>query len=89
MKFNLTPGAKQIAKQDEYADQVKWQTSVPSIRTISAMALLSGLVPTVRFKGLDKLCPYIGLVPTTNSPSDNDRVGSITLTGNWTLRGVQ
>jgi len=79
---------RKIAKQEEYAKQVKCLTSIPGIGIISAMTLLSELESIFRFKSLDRLCSYIGLVPTTNSSSDTERVGSITPRSNRTLRGM-
>jgi len=79
---------RRIAKQEEYAQQVKWLTSIPGIGLISAITLLSELESVYRFKSLDKLCSYIGLVPTTNSSSDTERVGSITPRSNQYLRGM-
>ena len=79
---------RKIAKQEKYIEQIKWLTSIPGIGIISAMTLLSELESIIRFKSLDRLCSYVGLVPTTNSSSDNDRVGSITPRSNRILRGV-
>ncbi len=79
---------RKIAKQEGYTQQVKWLTSIPGIGIISAMTLLSELESILRFKTLDKLCSYIGLVPTTNSSSETERVGSITPRSNQILRGM-
>jgi transposase len=68
--------------------QVTWLTSIPGIGIISAMTLLSELESIIRFNSLDKLCSYIGLVPTTNSSSENERIGSITPRSNRALRGM-
>jgi len=79
---------RRIAKQEGYSQQVKWLTSIPGIGLITAMALLSELESIFRFGSLDKLCSYIGLVPTTNSSSDTERVGGITPRSNQYLRGI-
>lgn len=79
---------RRIAKQEEYVQQVKWLISIPGIGLISAMTLLSELESIFRFKSLDKLCSYIGLVPTTNSSSETERVGRITPRSNQNLRGM-
>jgi transposase len=79
---------REIAKQESYARQVKWPTGIPGIGLISAMTLLSELESIFRFKTLDQLCSYIGLVPTTNSSSETERVGSITPRSNQILRGM-
>jgi len=79
---------RRIAKQEGYSQQVQWLTGIPGIGLITAMTLLSELESILRFKSLDKLCSYIGLVPATNSSSDTERVGSITPRSNQYLRGI-
>ncbi len=77
---------RDLSKTDDYVQMVYYLTSVPGIGLITAMTLLSELENIYRFKSLDKLCSYIGLVPTTNSSSENERVGGITPRSNKALR---
>ncbi len=77
-----------IAGCTEYAKQVKQLASIPGVGLIVSMTLLSELESMARFKSLDNLCSYIGLVPTTSSTSDNERVGGITPRSNKPLRGI-
>lgn len=79
---------RQITKEGEYAKQAKLLMSIPGIGLISAMTLLSELGSILRFKNLDKLCSYIGLVPTTKSSSEQERIGGITPRSNKQLRSV-
>ncbi len=79
---------REIARSEEYAHRVNCLRSIPGIGLIVSMTLLSELGDTSRFNSLDKLCSYIGLVPTTNSSGDRDLAGSITSRSNKPLRGV-
>jgi transposase len=79
---------KEITKSVEYQHKVKLLTSIPGVGLIVAMTLISELESIERFKSLDKLCSYIGLVPTTRSSSDKERIGGITPRSNKPLRSV-
>jgi len=56
------------------------------IGPIVSITLLSELEEIKRFKNLDKLCSYIGLVPRTNSSGEKERAGRITPRSNKPLR---
>jgi transposase len=75
------------ASQDEkYKKAYILLTSIPGIGPVTAMTIISELENIGRFKSLDKLCSYIGLVPTTNSTGDNEKTGNVTPRANRTLR---
>ena len=79
---------RQIAKNEQYADTIRYLTSIPGIGLITAITLISELEDISRFSNLDKLCSYVGLVPTTNTSSDKERVGGITPRSNKPLRSI-
>lgn len=79
---------RQMTREGEYAKQAKLLMSIPGIGLISAMTLLSELGSILRFKNLDKLCSFVGLVPTTKSSSDQERIGGITPRSNKPLRSI-
>ena len=79
---------KRIAKTEQYATTIKYLTSIPGIGLIVAMTIISELEDILRFHSLDKFCSYIGLVPTTNSSSDNEKVGGVTPRSNKPLRSA-
>lgn len=61
--------------------------SVPGIGVKNALVLLSELgLDWKRFRTLDKLAAYCGLMPDTNSSGDTVRVGDLTRRGNGRLR---
>lgn len=79
---------RSIAKQEEYVQQVSSLTSVPGIGLISAMTFLSEIEDVKRFKNVDQLCSYVGLVPTTSSSDEKMKIGGITPRSNKSLRSV-
>lgn len=75
-----------ISKSSEYSSKLRLIRSVPGVGLVMAITLLSELENIMRFKSLDKLCCYIGLVPGTNSSGEIEKVGSITPRSNKALR---
>jgi transposase len=75
-----------IRKDSQYSSKLKLLLSIPGIGLIAAVTLLSELWNISRFNSLDKLCSYVGLIPTTNSTGDKDRTGLITPRSNKQLR---
>lgn len=79
---------REIAKNEAYAQRINYLRSIPGVGLVVSMTLLSELEGIDRFKSLDKLCAYIGLIPSTNSSGEKDRTGSITPRSNKPLRSV-
>ena len=77
---------KNIFKNSEYSKQLEVIQSIPGFGLIMAITLLSELEEFSRFTNLDKLCSYVGLVPTTDSSGDNEKTGPITSRSNKSLR---
>ncbi|MBN2167575.1 MAG: IS110 family transposase [Marinilabiliaceae bacterium] len=53
---------------------------------ITAILIILELEDVCRFKSLDQLCSYVGLIPSTSSSGDKDIVGEITSRGHSRLR---
>lgn len=77
---------KALSQTAYYADNVRWLCSIPGIATLTAMTLLTELEHITHYKNVYQLCSYIGVVPSTNSSSDKERVGGITPRGKKHLR---
>ena len=60
--------------------------SIPGIGIVNAMVIMSELQDINRFKTLDSLCCYAGIVPDTASTGENEKVRSITHRSNHYLR---
>ena len=79
---------RELEKAGQYCLKIKMLRSIPGIGLIVAVILLSELETVKRFKNLDRLCSFVGLVPRTNSSGENDKTGRITPRSNKPLRSA-
>lgn len=79
---------KIIETDSNYNSMVKNLRSIQGIGFVVALTILTEIVDIKRFKSLDCLCSFIGLIPTTNSSGDKDVTGRITKRSNKPLRDV-
>lgn len=84
--LQVTRQVLELSKTDTYNDPVTLLRSIPGIGLLTAMTILTELETINRFESFDKLCGFIGLIPSTHSSGDNDIVGDITPRGQNTLR---
>jgi len=85
---DITRSIRSLANTEEYRDNVRLLRSLPGISTLTAMTLLTELYDIRRFKNLDKLCSYIGLIPDTDCSGETERKTGITKRRNAHLRGI-
>lgn len=76
--LDVTREVRKLSRSKEYEQKVTLLRSIPGIGLITAMLLITELEDICRFRNLDQLCSYIGLVPSTNSSGDNETIGEIT-----------
>ena len=79
---------RQMEKDSEHSKPIALLRTVPGIGLITALTILTELNNIKRFKNIDRLCSYVGLVPRTSSSGDNDRTGGITPRSNRQLRSM-
>jgi transposase len=84
--LSINKQIRQLSNTDRYREKVKLLKSVPGIGLLTAMIILTELESVERFNNIDKLCGYIGLVPSTKSSGDKERTGDITPRGHNVLR---
>jgi transposase len=84
----LNRAIRALATTDSYRSNAQILKTVPGISTLTAMTLLTELYDINRFKTLDKLCGYVGLIPDTNSSGETDRKTGITDRRNAHLRRI-
>jgi len=73
---------RELSRTDRFAPNVKLLMSVPGIGLIGAMTLLCELIDIGRFRDLDHLASYIGLVPDTRSSGDSEHTVGMTSRAN-------
>ena len=84
--LNITKQVRQLSQTETYKEQVVLLRSVPGIGLLTAMIILTELETINRFRNIDKMCGYIGLVPSTKSSGEKERTGDITPRGHNVLR---
>ena len=68
----LTTEIRNLSRQEPYVKLVDCLTTIPGISTITAMVLLTEIVNINRFKSLDHLASYVGLIPGEDSSGDRE-----------------
>jgi transposase len=86
--LDITRQVRRLSQTETYQKQVTLVRSVPGIGLITAMIILTELETINRFSNLDKMCGYIGLVPSTKSSGEKERTGDITPRGHSVLRSA-
>jgi transposase len=85
---DLNKEIRALARTDKYRRMVVLLKTIPGISTLSAMTLLTELYDVNRFKSLDHLASYIGLIPRTKSSGEMDLRTNMTTRRNPILRYV-
>lgn len=75
-----------LSRTDRYRELFDLITSVPGIGRVTGMTLLVQLGDISRFSNLDKLCNYVGLVPTMHGSGDNNQAGKMINRGRKELK---
>ncbi len=84
----LNRAIRALSTTNDYQDNARLLKTVPGISTLTAMTLLTELYDISRFKTLDKLCSYVGLIPNTNSSGETERKTGMTGRRNVHLRVI-
>lgn len=77
---------RSLSKDSKYSEIIYLLRSMPGIGLIVAFTFLSEIEKISRFKRLDQLCSYVGLIPSTFSSGEKEIVGKITRRSNKPLR---
>lgn len=86
--LEITRKIKTLSKTSRYYEDSVLLQTVPGIGLITSMIILTELETIERFKSLDRLCSYIGLIPSTNSSGEKEKTGDITPRGHSVLRSA-
>jgi Transposase and inactivated derivatives len=71
-----------IIQHERYEKLIKLLCAMPGIGLTGAITILTELGNTNRFRNCDRLCNYVGLVPTLYSSDETEYVGNLTPRGN-------
>jgi len=84
----VTRQVRALSDTESYKESVGFLRSIPGIGLITAMLLLTELETFDRFGNNDHLCGLIGLIPSTDSSGENEKMGDITPRGHHILRSA-
>jgi transposase len=84
--LDLTRQIRMLSRTERYGRSVDLLKTVPGVSLISAMVFLTEIVTLERFKKLDHLLCYIGLVPGEHSTGENEQNTGIIPRKNAMLR---
>lgn len=79
---------RNLEKESTYSKTILLLRTIPGIGLTMAMTIITELENIQRFKNIDKLCSYVGLIPSTSSSGEKEKVGSITRRSNRQLRNM-
>lgn len=85
---SLTQQVRKLSQSPSYSEEFGLITSVPGIGLVVGMTLLTQLRPIQRFPSLDKLCAYMGLIPSVHSSGSRESVGSMIQRGHKRLAAL-
>jgi len=75
-----------LSKTEKYRKNVELLCTIPGIGLIVAMTILTELGDINRFRSLDELNSYIGMVPNVYASGDSENVGHLTHRGKDILK---
>jgi len=86
--LDATRAIRKLCAESPYKKLILLLTSIPSIGEINAAIMLFELQDVKRFKHLDHLCSYAGLIPDTSDSGDTKVTKGITSRTNHFLRAA-
>lgn len=76
--LEATRAIRVLARSDRYRHHIEHLLTIEGIGLISAMILMTELVDIDRFRTLDRLASFVGLVPGKHASGDSDPSQSLT-----------
>lgn len=86
MVLLATRQVRALSRQDNYRPQISLLRTIPGIGEITALLIATEIGDISRFKTLDCLCDYIGLVPRVHGSGEQQSVLGMTHRGHKPIR---
>jgi len=87
-KKNIDTAIKELSKTGRYSTNAGLLQSIPSIGLLTAMILLTEIGDINRFKRLDELCSYCGIVPNCHNSGEAENTGGLSRRGNSIIKKI-
>jgi len=79
---------KKYCAQYEFDKEIKLLRSVPGVGPITAVTIATEIIDINRFSNTDKFASYFGLIPSTNSSGEKERVLGLSFLFNRYVRSL-
>ena len=79
--LTVTRQLRELSKTEKYKDDFALLTSVPGIGPLGAMRILLQIYDIKRFKTMDELCGYVGLIPKMYGSGEKMITGKLSKRG--------
>ena len=86
--YKILRELRDFCKECGFSHTLKCLRSIPGIGFVTAVTLVTEIMDISRFKKFDQLCSMFGLVPSTNSSGESDRVTGLTPRRNKYLKHI-
>jgi transposase len=77
---------RKMSQSETYQDPAKLLLNIPGIGLITTMILLTEIEDIHRFKSIDQICSFVGLIPSMDNSDDTVKETQITPRNNRMLR---
>lgn len=84
--LEATRQVRLLSRQERYEKKIKLIRTIPGVGEITALLFTTEIGDINRFKDLDPLCDYVGLVPNVQGSGDKESVYGLTHRGHHQLR---
>ncbi len=85
---DITKEIRKLSQSEKYLKNVNILRTIPGISILTAMILLTEIGDISRFGNIDKLCSFIGLVPSEYSSGEKENRNNMTRRGNGRLKRI-
>lgn len=86
--LDATRKIREMSEEDPYISKTKLLRTIPGIGLLTAIIILTEIETITRFSNFDKLCSFIGLIPSANSSGEKEIMGKLTRRGNNFIRST-
>lgn len=81
-----TVAVRNLSETDRYRENLNLLKSIPGISLLTGMTILTEIVDIKRFKSLNELASFVGLIPGEHSSGEKTTMTGITRRGNARLK---
>lgn len=84
--LEVTKKIRYLSQSPKYSELVQLLRSIPGIGLITSMIILTEVENINRFSNNEKFTSFIGLIPTSHSSGEKEKMGEITFRSHYFLR---